>query len=459
MRARGLGLVLALALLASGALAQDKKIPIKQKGSSPADNPTARFIANDARHVDDETVARLKGSIIPIAITNAKLHTGKGDVIDGATIVLENGLIKDAGKGVAAPAGAETIDAKGADVTPGLSDGLTSLGLVEIELENPTRDDREVKTDPIHAAFKASDGYNPLSPTIAVARSEGLTSVGVIPRGGLVSGLSAWAELDGATATDAIVRSPLALHVHLEAGSTNGEAAHGQALLLAREAFADARAFSKNKAGFERNQARAFAASRLDLEALASCLDGKLPVVFHVERAADILAALKLAKEEKLKAVIAGGAEAWRVGKELAAAKVPVFAMPLENAPSSFEKIGARDDNAAKLVKAGVLVAISTGDTMNARKLRQVAGNAVRAGLDHEAAISAITKAPAEALGLGAKYGTIEKGKIADVVVWSGDPLELSTRPLVVIVQGKKASLKTRQGELLDRYRKLPAAR
>ncbi len=339
----------------------------------------------------------------PIAYTGATVHLGTGEVVEGATVVVARGKIVAVGKGVAVPAGAQLVDAKGDVITPGLVDPLTSIGLVEVDLEEQTHDDRQAGGDPIRAGFRAADGYNPASVVIGVTRAEGLTSAGVIPNGGLISGQSAWADLDGATAAEALAAPLLALHVHLGAGAAGG---HATAILRVREAFDDARTFQKNRGAWERNQSRRFAPSRLDLEALAGALDGKLPVVFHVDRAADILSALGVAREFKLRPVIAGGAEAWKVGKELAAARVPVIVYPLQQV-STFDDMGAREDNAALLFAAGVKVAISTGDTHNARKLRQVAGNAVQSGLPHDAAVAAITSVPAEALGMGARYGAL----------------------------------------------------
>jgi imidazolonepropionase-like amidohydrolase len=389
--------------------------------------------------------------VAPLVITGATIHTGTGEVITDGTVVLARGLVQSVGKNAAAPANAQTVSAKGLVVTPGLVDALTSVGLVEVDLEESTRDDHQTGGDLIRAGFRAVDGYNPASVVIGVTRSEGLTSVGVIPTGGLIAGQSAWADLDGATAGEAVAAAPLALHVHIGAGAA-GEGGSATAILRVREAFDDARFFQKNRAAYERNQTRRFAASRLDLEALAGALDGKLPVVFHVDRAADILAALAVAREFKLRPVIARGAEAWKVAKELAAAKVPVIVDPLQQ-PGSFEELGAREDNAAKLFAAGVPVAITTGSTHNARKLRQVAGNAVRSGLPHDAAIAAITRVPAEALGLGARYGTLAPGKVANLVVWSGDPLEIGSRVVELVIHGKRVSLKNRQTALFEKYR------
>jgi imidazolonepropionase-like amidohydrolase len=391
-----------------------------------------------------------------IAYAGATVHLGNGEVIENATVVIAGGKIQQIGKNLAAPAGATLLPAKGMVITPGLVDALTSIGLVEVSLESSTRSDQQrATTDVVHAGFRAADAYNPASVVIAVARSEGLTSAGVMPTGGLISGQSAWVDLDGATAAEAVAAAPLALHVHLDSDAPGDGAGHGTAILKVREAFDDARTFQKSRAAWERNQTRRFAPSRLDLEALAGALDEKLPVVFHVDRAADILAALAIAREFKLRPVIAGGAEAWKVATTLAAAKVPVIVFPLQG-PSSFDALGAREDNAAILDKAGVAVGVSTGDTHNARKLRQVAGNAVRSGLPHEAALAAITRVPAEAFGMGARYGTLAAGKAANLVVWSGDPLEIGTQVLDVVIRGRRIPLKSRQSALLEKYRRLP---
>jgi imidazolonepropionase-like amidohydrolase len=389
-----------------------------------------------------------------LAYAGATVFTGTGEPITNATVVIAGGKIQQIGKDVAAPAGAQVMPANGMVITPGLVDAITSVGLVEVDLEGATRDDSLKATDDrIRAGFRTADGYNPASSVIGITRAGGITSVGVIPVGGLISGQSSWVDLAGQTAADAIAAAPLALHVSLGAHAAGANAGHATAILRVREAFDDARTFTKNRGAWERNQSRSFAPSRLDLESLAGVLDGKLPVIFHVDRAADILAALNVAKEFKLRAVIAGGAEAWKVAPTLAAAKVPVIVFPLMQ-PGSFDALGAREDNAALLHAAGVPVAISSGDTHNARKLRQVAGNAVRSGLPREAAIAALTRVPAETLGMGARYGTLAPGKVANLVVWSGDPLELSSQATEVVIRGQKVELKNRQSALLEKYRR-----
>jgi len=434
------GLAIASSLLSAEAPAQPRPVPAKPAVAAAAP-------------------ARAPVTVAPIAIVGGRVHTGTGEVLDDATIIIEKGLIQKVAKGLAAPAGATTIDAKGREVTPGFIDAMTSIGIVEVSLEDDTHSDNRGGEDPIRAAFRAADGYNPASIVIGVTRSQGITSVGVIPWGGLFSGQSAWADLDGQTRDEALAQSSLALHVHLDENLDGKQGGAAGALLRAREAFDDARTFQKNKAAWERNQSRSFAASRLDLEAITNALAGKVPVAFHVDQAADILAALQLAKEFNLRPIIAGGVEAWKVAKQLAAAKVPVLVNAIVAGPTSFDRLASRDDNAALLQAAGVPLVITSNDTHNARKLRQVAGNAVRAGLPHEAAIVAVTRNPAEAFGMANQYGTLTVGKVANVVIWSGDPLETSTHPTAVVIRGRSVDLTNRQTMLLNRYRQLPSKR
>jgi imidazolonepropionase-like amidohydrolase len=390
----------------------------------------------------------------PLAIVGGTVHLGTGEVIDQGVVLVEGGRIQRVGKGLTPPPGAEIIDAKGAIVTPGLTDALTGIGLVEVSGEDSTHDNNLGGQDPVRAAFRAADGYNPASVVIGVTRAEGITSVGVIPSGGLISGQSAWADLDGATTSEAIVQAPLGLHVHLQAGTPGS--GHATALLRLREVLDDARTFTTHRAAWERNQSRPFAASHLDLEALGLALARKVVVVFHVDRAADILAVLTVAREYQLRPVIASGAEAWQVADTLAKAKVPVIVDPLLSGPESFDTLGGRADNAALLAAAGVPVILTTGETHNVRKLRQLAGNAVRAGLPHETALAAITRVPAEVLGMGTRYGTLAPGKVANIAVWSGDPLEIGTEVRALIIHGRPVSLRNRQTALFEKYRKLP---
>ena len=178
--------------------------------------------------------------------------------------------------------------------------------------------------------------------------------------------------------------------------------------------------------------------------------------MFHADRAADISIVITFAKTYKLRAILASAAEGWKVAGELAAAKIPAIVYPLDEGPRDLVARGARDDNAALLVKAGVSVALSSGESHNARKLRQVAGNAVRAGLPHTAALDALTDAPARIFGLEG-YGSPKEKRVANLAVWSGDPLELSSRCEHLIIRGRQVSLASRQTALLEKYRRSEA--
>jgi imidazolonepropionase-like amidohydrolase len=437
--------------LAGGASAQPKPgaAAAKPAAAKPA-APAAAKTKAPGNEAQEKTTA----------IVGATVYTGDGEPIEDAVVLVAGGKIKSVGKGLAVPAGAETVQAKGMVVTPGLVDATTQVGIREVDLESSANDESASDgRDRVRAAYRAVDAYNPLSAVIPVTRLGGLTSVGVVPTGGLVSGQSAWADLTGETATDAVVSTSLAIHVHLEAGADPQGGSRAAALRAVREAFDDARFFQKNKAAWEKNQSRSFSAGRLDLEALTLALGtgkkgaAKVPVVFHTNRASTILSALAVAKEFDLTPVIAGGAEAWRVKSTLAKGKVPVIVYPFTAGPETFDMLGARDDNAALLHAAGVPVSISSGETQNARKLRQAAGNAVRAGLPHTAAVAAITRAPADALGMGDRYGTLAPGKVANLVLWSGDPLETQTRVLAVYIRGQKQSMESRQTRLFQKYR------
>jgi imidazolonepropionase-like amidohydrolase len=183
-------------------------------------------------------------------------------------------------------------------------------------------------------------------------------------------------------------------------------------------------------------------------------MDGGAPMVFDVDRASDIRKVITFAQREKLRVVIKGGTEAWRVGGELAAAKIPVVLNPLNDLPQSFDAVGATLENAARLQKAGVKIAFSFDDPAphNIRKLRQAAGIAVAHGLSWDDGLAALTRNPAEIFGVAATNGSLERGHPADLVLWSGDPLEVTTLADRVFIQGQAQVMRSRQTELRDRY-------
>lgn len=401
----------------------------------------------------------------PIAIVGAQIFTEAGPPIDGGTVLFQGGRIVAVGKDVALPPRTKKVDGTGKIVTPGFVDASTHLGLIEIDAVQTTNEYALSDGGAIHAAFRAADGLDPAATQIAVNRMEGITTAVADPEGALVSGQSAMIHLDGARVAEMLVQAPLAIDAYFgEAARGYGGNTRGGALRKLREAFDDARLLGTKLPAEEENRLRSLSAPRLDLLALKPVLDRTIPLVVVAHKAADIELALAFAREQKIRLVIRGGAEAWKVAGDLAAAKVPVLVDPFQNLPGSFETLGSRYDDAALLDRAGVTIALTGGsygmsDAPNARILRQEAGNAVAWGLPHDAALADVTRVPAEIFGVADRIGTIAPGKAADLVLWSGDPFESSSEAEKVFISGREIPRHSRQTELLDRYRTLPGKR
>jgi imidazolonepropionase-like amidohydrolase len=394
----------------------------------------------------------------PVAIAHARVYLPGGHPpLDDATVVLSGGKIQAVGAAVTVAAGLRTIDGRGKVVTPGFIDADTDVGVLDVELE-PQSNDADVRR-PLTPALRMADGYNPRSVLGPIARAGGVTSVIVAPRSGLLGGQSAFVDLAGASVADAVVRAALAQYAHLEEDSIQVSAGtRGSTWLAVREALDDARFFGAHRAQYDANGVRPLGLRREGLEALLRVVRGEQPLVVDVHRASDIEEALRLADEFELRIVIEGASEGWMVADQLARRKIPVIVDPLEDLPERFDRLHARADNVSLLARAGVQVIIATFSTYGVRLLWQHAGNAVRWGMDHDAAIRAVTETPAEVFGLQG-YGRIEMGAVANVVVWSGDPLQASTRVEHVFIRGREEPLETRQTLLLQRYRALPVRR
>jgi imidazolonepropionase-like amidohydrolase len=384
------------------------------------------------------------------AITNATL-VGDGAPKVAPLVLLRAGKIAEAG---AVPAGCRVVDAKGLVLSPGFIEPSTDVGLTEIGGEERTQDaspQKPFEPTPIRAALRAEHSYNPASALLPIARTGGVTAVLSTPGGGLVSGQSVAIGTDGS-----LIKAQGALHLHLGNGGHDAlGSTRGAALQLVRELFDDARQYAARRADFEKNQMRKVSASRLDLEALQEVLSGQLPVVVHADRASDLRAALLLARDFKLRLILQGAAEAWQLAAELAQAKVPVIVTPTQDLPDDFDQLASRPDNAALLAEAGVKVLFTSEGPDHVRALGQQAGNAVAWGMPYEEALRAMTGNVADAFGLDT--GRIKPGARADVVLWSGDPLEFSSRPLALWIGGKRQPLRSRQHDLLEKYRTLPA--
>jgi imidazolonepropionase-like amidohydrolase len=392
-----------------------------------------------------------------IAITGGTVYTVSGPKIEHATILVRDGRIAAIGSSVTVPAEATRIDATGKWITPGFIDGGGQMGLVEIGAVPGTREGR-VQGDTIAASFNVAEGINPASQLIPVTRIEGITTTLAAPGGHLVSGQAVLIDLDGATIEQMLVKSPIGIVADLsENAKDEGGGSRAAVVQRLRSTFHDALEYERRRMDYRRAQIEPLSASEADLEALLPVLHGELPLIAIANRRSDIESALRLAREFKLRLILAGAQEGWEMAGQIAAAGVPVLVQPLDNIPS-YDALGVRYENAAALAKAGVKVVLLESDTHNTRNLRQEAGNAVANGLPWDQALRAVTLSPAEVFGVADRYGSLEVGKVANLVVWSGDPFEFSTGVEHVYIRGREIPLTSRQTELFERYKKLPPA-
>jgi imidazolonepropionase-like amidohydrolase len=390
-----------------------------------------------------------------VAITGGKVFPVSGPPIERATVLITDGTITAVGQNLDVPPGAAVLDAAGMWVTPGLINSATSLGIVEIGAVRQTDDTRARGEKGIAAAFRVWEGLNPSSVLWAPARSEGVTSVAVLPSGGLVSGQGAFVDTLETQVSAMVRRAPVAMVADIAWTSSTESTARGETLMRLRELLEDTRAHVARKTAFEAGNTRAFTVGRVHLEAMAPVLAGKIPLLVEADRVSDVEAAVALASEYKLRIIVLSGAEAWRVAPRLASANVPVVTTALENIPSSFATLASRRENAAILREAGVKVAIMAGrsEAFNVRNIRQHAGNAVAYGLSWDEALRAVTLTPAEIFGVDAHVGSIQPGRDANIVVWDGDPFEFSTRAVRVFIRGRETPSHSRQDDLTDRYK------
>lgn len=391
------------------------------------------------------------------AIVHGKVYPVSGPVIEDGTVLIENGRITAVGPfaDVHPPSGVSVYDASGKIVTPGLIDAGTQIGLVEVELTKETVDSALDVSDPIRAAFRVVDGFNPFSTLIPITRIEGVTTVLSRPDGGVISGQAALVDLYGRSLHDMLIKAPAAMMTHFGSGDEKTGNSRGGVALALRRALEDARFYGDHRSAYNTNESRPMSVSRLDLEALQPVLSGALPLLVEANRSSDIEAVLAVSKEFGVNVVLYGAAEAWLVADELAAAQVRVLVGPLNDLPTSFSVLHATFANAARLDKAGVEVGIVSGSSHNSRNLTVEAGRAVAAGLPWDKALAAVTLVPARALGVAADYGSLEPGKVADVVVWSSDPLDFAGHPDAVWIRGHLVPMTSRQERLFERYETL----
>lgn len=411
------------------------------------------------------------------AITGGRVLTGTS-VIENGTVVIQNGRVVSVGTG-AAPTGARIIDARGKVVSPGFVAVDSGLGGSEISSVNGS-DDLSNGANSISASFDVSYGLDPWSFTLPVARLGGITRAIVVPSHagggggghahddsdfagvgaaglqspGLFAGQAAIIHL--AAGTDILVKPRVAMVAPFgEAGAGIAGGARGAQFTQFKETLAEVRLYARNRAAYDRAGLRDLSLSRADLEALIPVADGSMPIIVTVRRAADIQQVLRLAREEGVRIILDGAEEGWLVADQIAAANVPVLLNPISNLPGNLETRATRMQNAAVLDAAGVVIAIkgNEGSIHRARETRYNAGNAVSHGLSYESAIEAITVNPARIFGMAGQFGELRAGAAADVVIWSGDPLEPLSNAETIFIGGAEQAPTSRQFLLRDRYR------
>ena len=400
-----------------------------------------------------------KANAETIAITGGKVIIGDGSApIEGGTVVVRDGSVVSAGAGVSVPAGARVIDASGKWVTPGVFAGFSRIGLSEVDAVNGTNDKSGGKSG-FSAGIDIAPAIDPFRTPFAVNRSAGVTRAVVAPDAGdnMFAGQGAIADLG----VDAYpITKPRAFQFaefgEAGAGLTGGSRAGTFATF--RAMLREAQEYSANKSNFDDELLRAE-----DARALLPVLRGDTRLLIHVEGANDMLNLIALGKEfADIKMVFVGASEGWRVAPQLVQAGIPVIASALNDLPASFEMAGATQSNIGRMKDAGVKVAIGMINDRDSHQLRystQYGGNLVSlqrvpgaTGLSWDEAFATISSVPADIMGVGDRLGSLKTGKAADVVVWDGDPLELSSAPVVVIIDGVEQPLGNRQQRLRDRY-------
>ncbi|OYU14222.1 MAG: amidohydrolase [Alphaproteobacteria bacterium PA4] len=401
-----------------------------------------------------------------VAITGGTVATAVGDaVIANGTVIIRDGRIAAVGANLPVPAGATVIDATGKFVTPGLITAMSTLGIVEVEGVRQTND-ASARNTPFSAAIDVTPAINPMSPPIAVNRLGGVTRAIVGPEASTEIFGGQGAIISLAASGDILMQGRAFQLIEMgEDGARSAGGSRPAAWLNLRNGFAEAQRYARNPAAFDSGRDKDSLIKRLDAAALVAVVEGRVPAVIHAERASDIIGVLGLKQEfPKLRIILIGAREGWLVADKIAAAKVPVITLSLHDLPDSFETLASTRSNVGRLVAAGVTVGLGifAGDSgAQPRNLPYFAGNSVAqasvpggVGLTRAQALATITRAPAQIFSL-TDLGTLEPGKRGDVVVWDGDPLELTSAPTAVLIDGVPQPMTSRQTLLRDRYRDL----
>jgi imidazolonepropionase-like amidohydrolase len=393
----------------------------------------------------------LTTSASSILIKGADIYSTNG-FLPQSNLYIDNGTITAIGRNTPLTADLE-LNGEGMSITAGLFNASTHIGTVEVSAISPTVDFYS-ENEAVTASLRIADAFNPRSTLIPHNRVHGLTHALLVPESGtnLFSGQVGLVQLGN---QPKVIHDSLAMALDFtESGIRLAGNSRAAALVQLRQALDDAKDFSRNRAAAMAGDHRDYILSYADLAALESVVNGVKPLLVKTHRASDITTILALAKDFQLKLILSGVIEGWMVASEIAEAGVPVIMDPIHNLPESYESLGARLDNAKLLSDAGVTL-LFTGmggkDTHNAYLVKQSAGNAVANGLPKSVAIAAMTSNPAKLFGATVS-GDIAVGEIADLVLWSGDPLELTSEAQLVLINGGVIPMESRSFQLRDRY-------
>ena len=410
------------------------------------------------------------------AITHAKIVTLAGSPIEEGTLVIKEGRIAAVGASVEVPAGAQVIDGKGLQVYPGLFDPITQMGLSEISAVGATVDSAE--TGPFNPDVVAATAVLPSSEHIPVTRAAGITEVLAVPGSGgfdffgnrgIIGGQASAFSLAGWTMDEMQIKRSVAMVLtwpeiqtrtfdfatfsRKEKPYSDAKQEYDKQVNELTDWIDRARHYAQaaghgGPSDFERD---------VKLEALAPVVRGQLPLLVFADRARDIRNAVEFCDKQKLKMILAGGREAYQVKDLLRSKDIPVILRPMLTSPDEeddpYDRLLTQP---AELSQSGVKFAIGSFDNSFARRLGQNAANAIAHGLSPEEGLKAVTLYPAQIFGLADQFGTLETGKIANVIVTNGDPLELTTDVKYLFIKGQLTSTDNKHKRLYEKYLNRP---
>lgn len=395
-----------------------------------------------------------------IAIKGAKIIPVIGEDIQEGTILIENGKIADIGANIGIPSGATTIDARGLTAYPGMIDSFCYLGLQEIGAVRATVDSRE--TGRFNPQVRAVEAIWPDSIHIPISRSNGITAAVVACTGGLISGQSGMIRLVGWTPEEMVIKPSVAMYIQFPSiprfrrqAQTQPREQTSKQIEELKDILNRARYYQKRKEAAQKDARLSLPEVDEKLEFLLPVVNGKLPVMISVYADKDIQAAIQFVKDEKLKAIFFGVTEGWKVAEDLKKSGIPVVFGSLNAMPPKWEDgYDSIYRNPGVLANAGVKFAFSSQSSSAAKDLPYHAAKAAAFGLDKKEALKGVTIYPAQIFGVDDMMGSLEKGKVANLVLADGDILELGTNIKYVFIDGRQTDLSNRYTELLERYKK-----